>query len=63
MKAEWQKLENGSWGVLVQCGGRGAEMVGQMVVVRKKDKTSSNVTLGTLVKDYGKGDWALFEVA
>lgn len=61
MQAEWKKLENGTWGVMVECGGRGAVMVGQMVVVRRKDRTSSNVTLGALVQDWGKGDWALFQ--
>jgi hypothetical protein len=63
MQAEWKKLDDGTWGVMAQCGGRSAEMVGQMVVVKKKDRSATNVTLGPVVKDFGKGDWAVFEVA
>ena len=63
MVGTWDKLDDGSWGVQVRCGGRGAEMVGQMIVVRRKDKTTSNETLGALVADYGQGDVAVYRVA
>jgi hypothetical protein len=59
----WDKLSDGSWGVMVRCGGRGTEMVGQTVVVRRKDRSTSNVMLGALVADYGQGDVAVYQVA
>jgi len=63
MVAAWDKLDDGSWGVMVRCGGRGASMVGQVVVARRRDKTTSNVTLGALVADYGQGDVCVYRVA
>jgi hypothetical protein len=44
----WDKLSDGSWGVMVRCGGRGAEMVGRTIVVRRKDRSTSNVTAAEL---------------
>lgn len=63
MVGTWDKLDDGSWGVQVRAGGNGAALVGEIVVVRRRDRTSSNVTLGRLVADYGAGDVAVYEVA
>jgi hypothetical protein len=60
--ASWDKLDDGSWGVMVRCGGHGTEMVGQTVVARRRDKTTSNVTLTELVVDYGVGDVCVYRV-
>lgn len=60
MVGMWDKLDDGTWGVSVRVGGKGASMVGEVVVVRRKDKTTCNAMLTALVTDYGVGDVAIF---
>ncbi len=62
MTGTWDKLDDGSWGVMVRCGGRGVEMVGHTIVVRRRDRSTSNETLGELVADYGLGDVCVYRV-
>ena len=60
MVGTWDKLDDGSWGVSVRVGGKGASMIGEVVVVRRKDKTTCNARLVALVADYGDGDVATY---
>jgi hypothetical protein len=60
--ANWDRLDDGSWGLSVRCGGHGAEMVGQLVTARRKDRSTSTERLGALVQDYGHGDVCVYRV-
>lgn len=62
-RGTWEKLTDGTWGIQVRAGGKGAELVGRMLAVVKKDKSMSTETLGEVVTDYGPGDVVIFRVA
>ena len=59
---EWVKLPDGSWGIEVRVGGRGAKFVGRALRVKKKDRTYSRQVLGDLVEDFGVDDVARYRV-
>lgn len=60
LDGKWERLDDGAWGVSVRCGGRGEAMVGRDVHVATRDKRMTVVTLGALVRDYGRGDVAIY---
>jgi hypothetical protein len=55
-------LEDGTWGASVRCGGAGAEMVGKVVKLVRKDHSAYRVKLVQLVQDWGAGDVAIYRV-
>lgn len=61
LRGAWARVDD-RFVAEVRCGGRGEEMVGRMAVLMSRGKEWTTVTLGPVVKDWGKGDVVHFEV-
>ena len=62
VNGQFEKLEDGSWGVTFRVGGRAEECVGRWGSARRKDRTTTQVWLTEVVKDWGAGDVATFRI-